>query len=193
MLEKFSLNYLFYTYIHSFETGTANERTYVSRMQNCPITTSPYRRYFSLRYLTLRRKGFCYKTVRGHFTRLNGGGPGGGLEFFVGSGYQTLRRGAFTTRLYEGTLPGYTAEALAGAWNFFVGSGYQTLRRGAFTTRLYEGILPDYAAEARGVWIRILCGKKLWASAPHSLTTILHGGERQNNKHLRCRLPPLFA
>jgi len=42
---------------------------------------------FFLRYQTLRRVGlFYYKTVReGTFTRLHGGGPGGGLRiFFVG-------------------------------------------------------------------------------------------------------------
>ena len=75
---------------------------------------------------------------------------------------------------------------------FLCGSGYQTLRRGAFTTRLYEGTLPDYAEEARGVRLRILWGKKWGGFCPYSLTTRLHGRERQNNKLLRFRLP-LFA
>ena len=72
-----------YTYIHSSEMRSANVSISVSWMQNCPITTSPYRRcvffyanIFESAHATILYGGFYYKTVRGHSNRLRVGGPG---------------------------------------------------------------------------------------------------------------------
>ena len=129
---------------------------------------------FFLRYQTLRLVGlFYYKTVRG-----------------------------------QALLPDYTAEALAGGFEFFCG-GVSTKLYGGWdfyykTVREREGTL--YQTTLRrppGVRLRILCAgerKERGTSAPphththtHSFTTRLHGGERQNNRLLRCLLPPLFV
>jgi len=93
-----------YTYIHSSEKRFANALTSVSRMQNCPITTSPYRRCVFLRYQTLRRVGLLlqdcrraiYQTTRrrpgGESFRILWGGENGGL----------LPPNSLTTRLHGG-------------------------------------------------------------------------------------------
>ena len=107
-------------------------------MQNCPITTSPYRRCVFLRYETLHREcillqdftralyqttrrrpwrgfrinfvwewvpnstagGFYYKTVRGQFTRLPGGGAGGEASNLVGKKMWGFCPHSLTSRLH---------------------------------------------------------------------------------------------